>query len=97
MLFPFLGFCAYARLRLLAILLGHLEMGIDECIAFFREVVPSIFGSKKSFRNRLGINALTRAPRFDTQRLEAYLKDVISRSGRESDALFHNTEAQCKV
>ncbi|KAF7164517.1 hypothetical protein CNMCM6106_001035 [Aspergillus hiratsukae] len=61
---------------LIAIMLGRLEMDVDECIAAYTDLAADVFGEKLS-RFPVNIKGGVK-PRFDSARLESAIKKVCS-------------------
>jgi len=83
--------------RLIAIMLGRLEMTVDECISAYRELIKNIFEEKDS-RYGIGKTGDIKA-QFSSKALEAAMRKVIgSREGiSESDLLNDGKDRGCKV
>ena len=82
--------------RLIAIMLGRLEMGVDECISTYRKLMESVFGEKSSWSPICwtgGIKA-----RFDSTRLKSAIEDVITHQGISKTDLLNDGQSRgCKV
>jgi hypothetical protein len=74
---------------LIAIMLGRLEMDVDECITAFRETMQTVFEKKTKTLFPLSLLGDVRA-RFSSKTLEEAIKNVISsRHGlREDDPMY---------
>ncbi|THY90665.1 FabD/lysophospholipase-like protein [Aureobasidium pullulans] len=71
---------------LIAIMLGRLEMSVDECIKAYSELIANVFGVQLS---KIPMNWKGKVkPRFDSTKLEEAIKQVIRQSGVPEDALF---------
>ena len=82
--------------RLIAIMLGRLEMNVDECISAYSKLMESVFGEKSS-RLPIGWTGRTKA-RFDSTRLKNAIEEVITRQGASSTDLFDDGRPRgCKV
>ncbi|KAF2017972.1 kinase subdomain-containing protein, partial [Aaosphaeria arxii CBS 175.79] len=82
---------------LIAIMLGRLEMTVDECIIAYRELIKDVFKARES---RAGISAFGRVTsRFSSKALEIAIKRVLaSREGVSEDDLFDDGKARgCRV
>ncbi|GIJ91451.1 hypothetical protein Asppvi_010416 [Aspergillus pseudoviridinutans] len=81
---------------LIAIMLGRLEMDVDECIAAYTGLAADVFGEKLS---RIPVNIKGGVkPRFDSARLESAIKKVITQKGvSETDLLNDGTERGCRT
>lgn len=86
--------------RLIAIMLGRLEMSVADCIEAYLHI------SRQAFRPTLYskymprvMRAITGRSLYDGQQLENAVKDVIQACGEEPDALLETTEDDgcCKV
>ena len=75
---------------LIAIMLGRLEMDVDDCISAYCDLASEVFGEKLSvFPTTLKgkVNA-----RFDSTKLESAVRKVIRRRGYLEMSLFRVTE-----
>ncbi|KAH6847075.1 kinase subdomain-containing protein [Chaetomium sp. MPI-CAGE-AT-0009] len=81
---------------LIAIMLGRLEMDVDECIAAYNKLSTDVFSEPRrrtSLSFRGGI-----APRFDSNRLRDAILEVIARRNLPPDAPFDDGQDRgCKV
>ncbi|THZ57772.1 hypothetical protein D6C86_06890 [Aureobasidium pullulans] len=81
---------------LIAIMLGRLEMDVDECIEEYVELMATVFGARArripiSWRGKI-------KPRFDSKNLENAVKQVLIRKGMAVDArLDDGAERGCKT
>ena len=79
---------------IIAIMLGRLEMDVDECIETYTDMFGRIFGKKGlpvDWRGRL-------KGRFDSIVLEECIQDILKRRGLSIDELLeHPQHARCKV
>lgn len=81
--------------RLIAIMLGRLKMGIDECIKAYAELSDIVFQKK---HHRVNIFKGTVRGRFSSPELEAAIKKIIRDNGfSEDDLLQDKPNAPCKV
>jgi len=84
------------RYRLIAIMLGRLEMDVDECIEEYVELMATVFGARArripiSWRGKI-------KPRFDSKNLENAVKQVLIRKGMAVDArLDDGAERGCET
>lgn len=76
--------------RIIAIMLGRLEMDVDECISAYTELMGTVFDKKLRSR-RLSISGDVQA-QFDSQRLRAAIESVIIKTGRLPDEPFNKGE-----
>ena len=80
--------------RLMAIMLGRLEMDIDECISAYTALSDRIFQKQ---RHRVKINGKIQG-RFNTAELERSIKEIIVQKGLQEDTLLKISDnARCKV
>ena len=78
----------------MAILLGRLQMSVDDCIKVYADMSDKIFTKQK---HRINIRGTIQA-RFDTAALEAAIKEAVRRQNVSVDEkLFSRDPAQCKV
>ncbi|PYH40041.1 phospholipase, patatin family protein, partial [Aspergillus saccharolyticus JOP 1030-1] len=82
---------------LIAIMLGRLEMDVDECIAAYIQLMKKIF--RKPARWNLAASIFGNIePRFDASKLEEAINQVISSRGANPTDLFNNqTKRGCRV
>ncbi|OJJ80604.1 uncharacterized protein ASPGLDRAFT_38966 [Aspergillus glaucus CBS 516.65] len=82
---------------LIAIMLGRLEMGVDECIAAYVQLMKKIF-EKPSKRNLVTSPFSKIKPRFNASKLEDAINQVISSCGANPTDLFNDqAERGCRV
>ncbi|CAI7608433.1 unnamed protein product [Penicillium bialowiezense] len=81
---------------LIAIMLGRLEMGIDECICAYTELMESVFGEKI---NNLPVSwDGSILPQYDSKKLKGAIKDVITRAGMSpEDPMDHDSPGRCRM
>ncbi|KAK7193328.1 phosphorylase superfamily protein, partial [Paraphaeosphaeria sporulosa] len=73
---------------LIAIMLGRLEMSVDECIAAYSELAAAVFGERL---HRLPVNMKGGVqPRFDSATLENAIQKVVKQGGASETALFND-------
>jgi hypothetical protein len=84
------------RHSLIAIMLGRLEMSVDECIAAYSDLAAAVFGEKL---HRIPVNIRGGVqPRFDSARLESAIRKAITQSGASETDLFNDgTERGCRT
>lgn len=77
-------------------MLGRLEMGIDECISAYSELMHSIFGEKA---NSLPVDwAGNIRAQYDSKKLKSAIEHVIERAGVAPDELMDNRQTRrCRV
>ena len=78
---------------LIAIMLGRLQMTIDECIDAYTSLSDKVF-EKKS--HRVGIKGKLQG-RFDSAALELAVKNILVSRGLGEDVLLKDTDSPCKV
>lgn len=80
---------------LIAIMLGRLEMNIDECIDAYVTLFDRVFRKKQ---HRVTINGHVQG-RFDTEELERSIRAIVKRKDKTGEnALLKGSEnQQCKV
>lgn len=82
--------------RLIAIMLGRLEMNVDEYISAYSKLMESVFGEKSSWLP-IGLTGRTKA-QFDSTRLKNAIEGVITRQGTSTTDLFDDGRPRgCKV
>lgn len=82
--------------RLIAIMLGRLEMDVDECISAYNKLMQNVFDEKSSWLP-VGWTGATRA-RFDSKRLKTAIEEVISLHGASiTDLLNNGSPRGCRV
>ncbi|RSL69726.1 hypothetical protein CEP54_002125 [Fusarium duplospermum] len=81
---------------LIAIMLGRLEMDVDECISTYSNLIAEVFSEKKHW---LPFNLLvTVQSRFDSKKLKVAVEKVIRDRGLDpSEQLDNGQERGCKV
>lgn len=93
---------------ILAIALGRLEMDIDECIAFYCDLIKDLFQEPETWaartfeysRSATGRALLSKGKAwFNTNTLQSKLKEVIQRKldHDNQDIQFEGPEGKCKV
>jgi hypothetical protein len=82
--------------RLIAIMLGRLEMDVDQCIAAYSDLAAAVFGEKLS-RFPINIKGKVKA-RFDSAKLKSAIRKVVEQIGAsETDLLNDGAERGCKT
>lgn len=82
--------------RLIAIMLGRLEMDVDECIEAYTKLAEAVFSQKKS-RLPFGLKGKVKA-QFDSSKLEKAIRETIKGSGISDTALFNDgNERGCRT
>ncbi|PVH75974.1 phospholipase, patatin family protein [Cadophora sp. DSE1049] len=78
---------------IIAIMLGRLEMDVDECIEEYTSMFETIFGKKG-----LPVNLWGKIKgRFDSTVLEQCIKGILKKRGLAEDALLNDGNERCKV
>ncbi|RSL66014.1 hypothetical protein CEP53_003518 [Fusarium sp. AF-6] len=92
------GLLSLHKHSLIAIMLGRLEMDVDECIAAYNHLIEHIFSEKaRAHRFRFSLRGQTQS-RFDSKRLEDAIKQTITGKGfSPSDLLENGTDQGCKT
>jgi predicted acylesterase/phospholipase RssA len=82
---------------LIAIMLGRLEMTVDECISAYRQLIKEVFERKES-RSRMSVRGDIQA-QFSSKTLETAVKRVLSsRKGISDGALLDDDQVRgCRV
>ena len=78
---------------IIAIMLGRLEMTVDECIDAYTSLSDKVFEKK---RHRVKINGQLQG-RFDAAELEKTIKQILRDRGHKEDLLLKDDNAPCKV
>jgi predicted acylesterase/phospholipase RssA len=82
--------------RLIAIMLGRLEMDVEECISTYSKLMETVFGERSSWLP-VGWAGRTKA-QFDSKRLKNAIEEVISRQGASRTDLFNDGNPRgCRV
>ena len=81
---------------LIAIMLGRLNMDVNECIEVYKDLMGSIFGSKAHW---LPITASANVTaQYDAKRVKAAIEEVLRKHNLPEDAVFNDgIERRCKV
>lgn len=80
---------------LIAIMLGRLEMSVDECIDTYVNLIRTVF--EKKSRWPVNLSGSVRS-RFDATKLENAVKDVVTSHGAKETDLFNDgCERGCRV
>lgn len=74
--------------RLIAIMLGRLEMDVDECISAYSELMKAVFEAKSS-RFPISLKGRPKA-RFDSNRLKNAIEQVIAHHDASKTDPFNN-------
>ena len=77
-------------------MLGRLGMGVDECISAYDELITGVF-DRKLHRTRVSLSGRVQ-PQFDSGRLRATIKEVITKHGLSPDDPFNDgVDRGCRV
>ncbi|KAF5855336.1 hypothetical protein ETB97_009428 [Aspergillus alliaceus] len=80
---------------LIAIMLGRLEMSVDDCIETYVKLIRTIFEKKSRWPVNLSGNIKSR---FDATKLEKAIKEVVASQGaKETDNFNDGAERGCRV
>lgn len=83
---------------IIAIMLGRLEMDVDECIQMYTGLIRSIFDDKSKGLPFHRLKPWKLKGRFDSAKLEKAIKSVLTGSGNsEKELLNDNVDRRCKV
>lgn len=84
---------------LIAIMLGRLEMDVDQCIAAYSELAAAVFGDKASWSPALPVNLRGRVnARFDSAKLKSAILKVLEDNGAsETDLLNDEAKRGCRT
>jgi tetratricopeptide (TPR) repeat protein/predicted acylesterase/phospholipase RssA len=81
---------------LIAVMLGRLEMSVDDCISAYTDLAAAVFGEKIS-RFPFGRNLQVKS-RFDSAKLKTAIEKVVTGSGSSADDMFVcKTRSKCKT
>ncbi|MCJ1393483.1 hypothetical protein MMC18_006358 [Xylographa bjoerkii] len=79
---------------LLAIMLGRLKMGVDDCIKAYLDLFESVF-AKPRYHFRLFPPKIR--SRFDNRKLQEAVQRIVVMSGLSGEASLKDEEAECRV
>ncbi|KAL2007457.1 hypothetical protein VTN00DRAFT_8895 [Thermoascus crustaceus] len=85
--------CGTSTGGLIAIMLGRLEMSIDDCISAYVTLSNRILTKQ---RPRMSIKGKVQA-RFDTAGLQRGIKEIITQTVLDENALLKSENGRCKV
>lgn len=74
--------------RLIAIMLGHLEMDVGECITAYTELMKTVFEKQSSWLPMSWTGNVK--ARFDTAKLEIAVRNVVTNHGVKETDLFND-------
>lgn len=82
--------------RLIAIMLGRLEMDVDECITAYNNLTKAVFG-EKLHKLPMSLKGFIK-PQFDSATLERAIKRVIASRGiSETAELNDGAQRDCRT
>jgi hypothetical protein len=82
--------------RLIAIMLGRLEMDVDECITAYTEFMRTVFEKKSSWFSASWAGNIK--SQFDSVKLETAIKEVIIRhKAKETDLFDDGVKRGCRT
>ena len=82
--------------RLIAIMLGRLEMGVDDCISAYSKLMEFVFAKKSSW-SLVGWTGEIKA-QFDSKRLKSAIEEVITHQGIAKTTLLNDRQSRgCRV
>lgn len=79
---------------LIAIMLGRLEMDIEQCIRAYTRLLRRVFSSKRSFP--VGANLRMR-PKYDIKRLGSAMRAILRELKYEDNMLLRDEDSPCRV
>jgi patatin-like phospholipase/acyl hydrolase len=86
---------------LIAIMLGRLEMTVEDCIDAYKELSQAVFQSPKQFMKARNAARFIRGGEVDSkyksEGLEEAIKKILNRANCPEDALLKNLDGKCKV
>ena len=89
-------YSAYCTCSLIAIMLGRLEISVDECIKAYEELMESIFGAKAHwmpFNLLANVNA-----QYDSQKIKHEIEEVLRKHDIALNSLFNDGHKRnCRV
>ncbi|KAF5588637.1 calcium-independent phospholipase A2-gamma [Fusarium pseudoanthophilum] len=94
---PLIGLLLTPR-RLIAIMLGRLQMDVDECISAYNELIKVVFNEKaRVHQSKFSLLGQTQA-RFDSGGLKAAIEKTLKDRGLSpTDSMVDSREPDCKV
>lgn len=79
--------------RLIAIMLGRLNMSVEQCIEAYTEMAGEIFGRKK---HRFGFNfRLHEQEKYDSEILKRAIQTILKKKGLDEDTLMKEKGSDC--
>lgn len=84
--------------RLIAIMLGRLQMDVDECISAYNDLIKVVFNEKaRVHQSKFSLLGQTQA-RFDSGGLKAAIEKTLKDRGLSpTDSMVDSREPDCKV
>lgn len=80
---------------LIAIMLGRLEMTVEECIDAYKKMMRQVFEKKDNRSVLKKLSGVT--PRFSSKELENAIRQVLELRGVSADEKFEVKGSKCKV
>jgi Patatin-like phospholipase len=74
--------------RLVAIMLGRLEMDVDECISAYNKLIKAVFEEKSSWLPLSWLGRIT--AQFDSNKLKSVIEEVIGSKGASTADVFND-------
>jgi calcium-independent phospholipase A2-gamma len=87
--------CGTSTGGLIAIMLGRLEMSVDQCIEAYIGMMDVVFDPKDKKSLPFKIRNGKVQPRYKTKHMEQAIKKVISNAGGSSDDRFRGEKKSC--
>jgi patatin-like phospholipase/acyl hydrolase len=81
---------------LIAIMLGRLEMSVDQCIEAYTTLSEEIFAKESKARFRFSLRGDLKS-QFDAKRLEKAIMKILQDVGMDENTLHFSPNAKCKV
>jgi calcium-independent phospholipase A2-gamma len=90
--------CGTSTGGLIAIMLGRLEMSVDQCIEAYTGMMHVVFNPKDKKKLPFKISSGKVQPQYKTKYLEQAIKQVISNAGLSADDRFRGEKkSHCKT
>jgi patatin-like phospholipase/acyl hydrolase len=90
--------CGTSTGGLIAIMLGRLEMSVDQCIEAYTGMMDAIFDPKDKKKLPFKIRNGKVQPQYKTKHMEQAIKQVMSNAGWTSDDRFRGSKnSACKT
>ncbi|KAF1943168.1 FabD/lysophospholipase-like protein [Clathrospora elynae] len=90
--------CGTSTGGIIAIMLGRLEMSVDQCIDEYIDMMDVIFNPKDKKMLPFKLRSGKVQPRYETENLERAIRQTIQKARHPSDALFRGAKTSaCKT